>query len=114
MSNITMPALKVWEQKANKNEDGSTKSVTMQCSLNGRKKEDGTYGKSMYINVFLNGDCQWTPDDYSGKYIDVDGNFSISDYKSKDGKEGINYTIFANSVKEHIWENNAPAQGKNY
>jgi len=99
--------LKVFEQKKLDN------SVLMRCALSGRKKDDGTYGKSMSISVILTADTDWVHADLTGKVVDVNGNFSISDYTNpKNNETYINYNIFADKVVEHVWEEKTNEKGK--
>ena len=97
MARVENWCLKVFEQSK------TDKGVKMRTALSGRKKADGSYGKSMNITVFLNADTKWNPADYSGKSVDVSGNF-VHDEWEKDGKSGLNFTIFADTVQEHVWE----------
>ena len=90
--------LKVFEQKKTEN------AVIMNCGMSGKKKEDGTYGKSMYIGVVLNAETDWVHDDLSGKLIDVNGNFALGEYTKEDGTVIPKYTIFADKIAEHVWE----------
>lgn len=94
--------LKVMQQKITEG-----KGCMLNCALNGRKNPDGTYPKSMYINVWIDGKCECEPDDYTGKYIEVDGRFTTGDYISKKtGETVLTFTIFATEVRTHIWTNN--------
>ena len=94
--------LKVMQQKITEG-----KGCMLNCALNGKKNPDGTYPKSMYINVWIDGKCECEPDDYTGKYIEADGRFTTGEYKSnKTGEKVITFTIFATEVRTHIWSNN--------
>ena len=106
--------LKVREQK--KIENNGKVKVSMNTLLTGRKHDDGTYDSGMFINVVIvrpNADgsnpdnlTKWDkPDDYTGKYISVDGNFAHSDWE-KDGKKGKNFTIWASEVREYTFDDN--------
>lgn len=76
------------------------------CSKSSGKNEDGTYKKSMFLNVFASKDYE-LPKEMVKKSVDVEGTFSISEYKKEDGTKVTNFTIFATEVKEHIWEKKA-------
>ena len=94
--------LKCFEFRENK----SGNSVTLKCALNGKKKEDGTYPKPLYLDVLCQfGSCDIPEDDYNNSYINVDGNISISDYKTKDGNVVMRPTIFATKVRKREFNN---------
>lgn len=112
MAEVKNWVLKVKEQK--KLESGN---VSMNAMFSGRKKDDGSYDSAMWITVLINRskDSQkatiWaSPADYTGKYIEVDGNFSHSDW-TKENKSGKNFTIFAKEVREHIFEDKGKGNG---
>ena len=116
MAQVVNWLLKVKDQK--KVEE--TGNVRMNCLMNGQKKQDGSYCDGMWITVIIarTGDkaTKWDkPADYTGKYIEVSGNFTHGDWE-KDGKKGKNFTIFASEVKEHIFEerNNNGGGGNKY
>ena len=94
--------LHVFEQKKTDN------AVVMNCSLAGRKKQDGTFDKSMNVRVVINADTVWPRVDFSGKNIIVNGGFQHK-WWEKDGKSGVEFTVFATEVREFVKEP-APAQ----
>lgn len=95
--------LKAFEQK--KSQNGN--SVIINCAKSGRRKEDGSYEKSMPISVLLNGDTEWAHVDLTGKHISVSGGFSHGEYE-KNGQTYLNFTIFADKVEEYVFpERNA-------
>lgn len=75
----------------------------LSCVKQGKKKEDGNYEKGMWINVFVNDDTDWDHMDLTGRWVDVSGSFNHGVY-TKDEKEELTFSIFANRVKEHIWD----------
>lgn len=89
--------LHVFEQKKTEN------AVVMNCSLSGKKKNDGTYGKAMNIRVVIGCNTKWDKIDYSGKNILVTGGF-MHDTRESDGKEYLSFTIFAETISEYIYE----------
>lgn len=92
--------LKCFDMKAGE------KGVTLNCVLNGKKKEDGTYTKGMSIRVWCSFEkCDIPEDDYSNCYINVDGQISVSDYKKQDGTLVSQLTVFANKVRKKVWDN---------
>ena len=89
------------------------KGIRLNCALNGKKKEDGSYSKGVNVGVFCafpnengEGGCDIEPDDYSGGYIDVWGGISASEYTDKDGVVRASLTIFADKVRKHDWGDN--------
>ena len=77
------------------------KGAMLSASLSGRKKDDGTYAKSMSVSVFMgnNTRCEFAPGtDLSNTDIAVDGTFSKGDYIGKDNVERPQFTIFANRI----------------
>ena len=74
-------------------------SVTMRCGLNGKKKEDGTYGKAFPVEVILTDKTKWAPEDLTKKLVDVTGSCMVEEW-SKDGKSGFNFKVFADEVSE--------------
>ncbi len=85
--------LRVFEQKKNAN------SVTMRCGLSGKKKEDGTYGKSFPVTVILTDKTKWAHEDLTNKLVDVQGTILVEDWESN-GKSGHNFKVFAETVDE--------------
>ncbi|MCR5515887.1 MAG: hypothetical protein K6F41_05450 [Lachnospira sp.] len=85
--------LRVFEQKKN------TNSVTMRCGLSGKKKEDGTYGKSMPVEVIVLEKTKWAHEDLTNKLVDVTGSIMVEDWE-KNGKSGFNVKVFADTVDE--------------
>lgn len=80
--------------------------VRLNCALNGKKKEDGTYEKGVSIGVFCSFEtCDIIEDDYSKCFIDVDGGISVSEYTNKEGVVCSSMTIFADKVRKHEWNN---------
>lgn len=82
------------------------KGVRLNCALNGKKKQDGSYEKGVNISVFCNFEtCDIPQDDYTKVYIDVDGGISASEYTDKDGNIRSSLTLFADRVRKHEWNN---------
>lgn len=107
MSKVVDWTLKIFEQTKKEN------CVQMNTALSGKKRQDGTYGKSMPIRVVVTDDTDWAHADLSGKLVDVTGNFTIDDYTNKKGENVMSYTIFADSIKEHVFEEkNAPKKNE--
>lgn len=112
-----MAEVKNWVLKVKEQKRLESGNVSMNTMLTGRKRDDGSYDSAMWIVVIINRSddpkkaTKWaTPADYTGKYIEVDGNFSHSDW-AKEGKGGKNFTIFANEVREHIFEDKGKGNG---
>jgi hypothetical protein len=85
----------------------TAKGRMLSCAMNGRKKDDGTYEKSLNMSVFIGNDCDVDAelgDDLSNKYITVDGRFAISEYESKDGTASVSITIFADKIVKTVFE----------
>ena len=91
--------LHVHEQKKT-----STGKVLMKVSKSGKKKDDGTYEKSMFLSVLLNENTKWTPAEYTKKNILVNGTFSTGEYEDKNGNKQLTFTIFADEVSEYVKE----------
>lgn len=93
--------LHVFEFRTIKDKDsGEVVAVSFRCSLSGKKKEDGTYPRSMPVNVLCYLDsCKIPDDDPTGKNINVSGRFSVSDSVCKDGTVYTNYTIKATEIE---------------
>lgn len=80
--------------------------VRLNCAMNGKKKNDGTYEKGLSMGVFCSFEtCDIPEDDYSKCFIDVDGGFTISEYVGNDGIARPSITIFADKVRKHEWNN---------
>ena len=86
--------LKVFEQKRTDN------AVIMNCCLSGKKKDDGTYEKSLSIRVVVSEKTEWPRVGFSGKMILATGGFQHR-YWEKDSKSGFDFTIFADKVEEY-------------
>lgn len=85
----------------------SKHGMVLNCVMNGKKKEDGTYPKGMPIRVICtSGKCEIVPDDYTNCYISVDGSFGVSDYTKQDGTTVQSFTIFATKVEMRKLNNN--------
>ena len=80
------------------------KSYIAKCFMSGKKKEDGSYAKGMFIDVVITADTEWEEGDLTGKYLNVDGNFSLGEYTTKAGETRVTYTIFAKKITEHTFE----------
>ena len=80
------------------------KGVSLNCALNGKKKEDGSYGKGVPVSVFASFDsCDIPEDDYTKCYIDVDGGLAVNEWTDKDGNAHSNLMIWADKVRKHQW-----------
>lgn len=75
------------------------KSLVLKCSMN-RKKKDGTYSKSIFVDVVaIAGKTVINENDYQKARISVDGNFSVEDYVK--GEETITkLVIYASEVRK--------------
>lgn len=98
-----------WNLKVFETKYTSKGSPYLICRKNAGKREDGTWKKSMNIKVFASKDMpkkeQEVMGQLDGKNADVNGTFVISEYKTSDGEVVQTFGIFANSIKEHQWEN---------
>lgn len=94
--------VKNWVLKVMQQRITEGKGCMLNCALNGRKNPDGTYPKSMYINVWIDGKCECEPDDYTGKYIEVDGRFTTGDYISKKLVKQCLHLQYLQLKSEHI------------
>lgn len=75
------------------------KGVMFRCSLSGKKKEDGTFPKSMPVSVFCYYDnCNIPDTDPTGKNISVSGRFSVGESVGKDGTIYPSYSIIATEI----------------
>ncbi len=109
-----MAEVKNWLLKVKEQKKLDSGNVSMNCILNGTKDKDGNYPTCMWIRVILTEETEWKERcDETGNYIEVDGKFSHSDWK-KDGKSGKNFTIFASSVRKHVFEEKNSGGGSNY
>ncbi len=94
--------LKVWEQKKMDN------GIVMRCSKSGKKKEDGTYEKSLPVNVMIDfgdSECEWSHSDLTSKLVLASGTLSHSFWESN-GKSGVNLTVWADKVELYEPNNN--------
>ena len=81
-------------------EKGEVKGVMFRCALSGKKKEDGTFPKSMPISVFCYyGSCNIPEEDPTGKNISVSGRFSVGESVGKDGTIYPSYIINATEIE---------------
>ena len=97
--------LKVFEQKK------TEKAVIMNAAKSGKKKDDGTYEKSMGISIILNNATEWPHADLTGKNILVDGQFSHNEWE-KNGRGGLDFIIFATKIQEYVYEDNNKGENK--
>lgn len=91
-------------------------TVTLNCMLYARKKQDGSYPATMFINVYCDFQkgCQMPAIDFTGKLVSVSGGFAVDSYFSqKMNSEVPQYTIFANSVQVVEFENNNNGSRRN-
>ena len=80
------------------------KGIRLSCMLNGKIIDDKPQ-KGVPISVICMFDkCQIDKKEMSKCKIDVEGNITASEYKSKDGKEKSGLVLFAQSVKIHEWK----------
>lgn len=98
MFEVSNWVLKVFEQEKKE------KCVLINTSKSGKKTETG-YEKSMPIRVVVTDTTDWPHENLSGKVIDVDGRFSHTEYTDKNGNRQLAFTIFADKITEHVWEN---------
>lgn len=76
------------------------KGVMFRCSLSGKKKEDGTFPKSMPVSVFCYYDnCKIPDEDPTGKNISVSGRFTVGESVGKDGTIYASYSINATEIE---------------
>lgn len=71
----------------------------LDCAMTGKRNEDGSWGKSLSVNVmcYFNR-CDMPNVDFAGANINVDGQFTISDYKKADGSTATGITIYADKI----------------
>ena len=101
LNKVSKWRLYVYEQKKTEN------AVIMNCAMSGRKKEDGTFDKSLNIRVVVGSKTNWPRVDFTGKTILADGGFQHK-WWEKDGKTGIDLTVFADSIVEYVREEPKP------
>ena len=90
-------------------------TVTLNCMLYAKKRQDGSYPATMFIGVYcdFSKGCQMPEADYTNKLISVNGSFSADSYfNPKANCEIPQYTIYATSVQ--IVENNNYRQNNGY
>lgn len=90
-------------------------TVTLNCMLYAKKRQDGSYPATMFIGVYcdFSKGCQMPEADYTNKLISVNGSFSADSYfNPKANCELPQYTIYATSVQ--IVENNNYRQNNGY
>lgn len=77
--------------------------VILKCSMNRKDKETGEYTTPIYIDVICNlSSCDIKSDDYAKKFVNVWGQFSVSDYTNKNGTKVPTMSIFATKVELSI------------
>lgn len=77
------------------------KAVILKCSMSRKNKETGEYSLPVYIDVYCdfdNCEIKYEESGYTKSNINVDGQFSVSDYVNKDGDKVPTITIFATKV----------------
>lgn len=84
--------MKIWKQI--KTEKNGRPIVVMTATLNGAKKEDGTYAKGVDAYIMVDETTNWLPSDYTGLMITVSGQIK------PDGKLYIKASI----LNEYIYE----------
>lgn len=85
--------LRCFEQKE------TEKAVILRCNMSRKNKDTGEYSAPLYIDVYCGfNDCDIKQDDYAKSNINVDGQFSVSDYTNKNGDKVPSITIFATKV----------------
>lgn len=87
--------LRVYDLKDSKNG-----KKYMKTTKSGGKKEDGTYKKSMFIDIWPEKECNEFSAAWLKKTVDVDGSFQIGEWNGN-----LTFTVYATGVKEHVWEN---------
>lgn len=100
--------LKCFTQQVHTDDSGEPQYVILGCSLNGKKKNDGTYPKGIQVSVYcpLDGTCDIVEQDHSNSIIDVDGTIGVKEYKKKNGELVSTLSIYASRVALHEWNNN--------
>lgn len=109
--------LKCFSQHIVSNNNGIATGVILSCTLNGKKKQDGSYPKGIQVSVFcpLDGTCNIQECDYSNTLIDVNGTIGVREYTNKNNQFVSTLSIYASSVSIHEWKNgNNNGGGNNY
>lgn len=91
-------------------------TVTLNCMLYAKKKQDGSYPATMFISVYcdVQKGCQMPAIDFTGKVVSVSGSFSVDSYfNQRAGGEVPQYTIFADTVQVVQFENNGGGSHRN-
>lgn len=91
-------------------------TVTLKCMLYAKKKQDGSYPATMFIDVYCDFQkgCQMPAIDFTGKVVSVSGGFAVDSYfNQKMNSEVLQYTIFADSVQAVEFENNNNGSRRN-
>lgn len=93
-----------WILKVQEQSKTAKGNVNIKAFVPGRKRPEGGYDNGLFLTVMvLDGKCEWIPGDYEGKYIEVDGQFSHTDWEAN-GKHGKNFTIWASAVREYTFD----------
>lgn len=98
--------LKCFSQHIVSNNNGVATGVILSCTLNGKKKQDGSYPKGIQVSVFcpLDGTCNIQECDYSNTLIDVNGTIGVREYTNKNNQFVSTLSIYASSVSIHEWK----------
>lgn len=97
---VPVNKVKNWGLRVFEIRETKTGSKFLKVTKSGGKKDDGSYKKSMFIDVWQAKDCNEFSDDWNKKTVDIDGSFTIGEWKGS-----LTFSIYADSVKEHIWGN---------
>ena len=86
------------------------------CAFTGTKNENGTYGKSLTINVITNEECLiergFNFEDYCGDIFAVEGRFTTRDYMTRNGIVLPAITIFADRITRIYEGQEADSKGQ--
>ena len=100
--------LKCFSQHIVNGNNGVATGVILSCTLNGKKRQDGSYPKGIQVSVFcpLDGTCNIQECDYSNTLIDVSGTIGVREYINKNTNQYVStLSIYASSVSIHEWKN---------
>lgn len=90
------------------------KGIYLDCAKNGKRKENGEYGKSMSVRVFCFYDrCQMNAANYDGAYVSVSGTFALDEYTRQDGSTVPSPKIYASSIRVIERNGNGNGGGQN-
>lgn len=85
----------------------TSKGVVLKCTMSQKRKNADGYTVPVYIDVFCtSAECEMDADEnfesFVKKRINVDGQFGVSEYTSKNGEKTPTMTIWATKVKVYV------------